>query len=790
MYNTRVRVRVRLMAICICLCSIARTTASTLQLLYDGIVSPQITQGHLKRNDKLSFAIPYSMVLGLSNSFMDDAIETFFLKKDPTMKASRHVSDDFFEERTLEIGQNCYEAKIPGQGGKCTFDHDTNEDALIHVTAHFYSRQNQVIVLQLEVSITSYSTYGRLVAKDALVQYVPKVNSHINKGNFEEVRWSIHERLNPLELTTNNALTVAASQKLADLKASSVDTLILSQPLLKNRSRISSDVSHNISLELWQYQDLTLTEPVKSLFLNGQLLTTSHPTGTAHAEALVHPALISSESPNYIVIVSLDPTAALKEILKHKSVQKVVVLGMDRAIIETTHKFMSHLDDCTFLGTGETSCLHQKIVEIADLDAKTWMKQSADIVLAAPDIDFYKGFIDIVYIDVPIDNDEWLAIDFHKNVHGSIGNRSVVVISAGSQPKLFEVEDNDLSPRDNFLRQAFRVAPHGLGYLLGSVYDEPLAKPLASAFLVLFPNGSDTYNSFVRTNSPAIEVDLIQKLHTNIAALPTLVYDGMTHKKYNTIARAWEHWYCKSLPGREMPICKSFLAKWFDVNNHFYGTEVRQHPVKGRSLFAIKDCPAGNFILPHDAGLSLRIDSEQWNALNKFIDDFPAADMYHQLRNFFIVYGFESFALGSTGWAGSIACNNTFMNHGCTDAEINTCWVKELYIGEDDIPSSPFSPPFLRKSELFVMLIHAEKNIKAGDEIMMDYMYIRENAATDTNFTKFLDDMCHKGVGWVPTTNNGTNENSYDHAGSHQELEVKAKGELFYFESPFGKAKT
>ena len=706
------------------------------------------------------------MVSDLSTSFMTDAIQSFVMTKEPTKTRSSDFSAD---ERTLEMDRRCYEAKIPGQGGRCTFDHHSNEDALIHVNTHFYSRQNQVLV-QVEVAITSFRL--GFAAKDALVKCVPKINDHIK--DFYEVVWSIHERSSPLDLTYPS--TVAASQNRADLTASSVDTLILSQPLLKNRMRIASNMSYTFPLELWQYQDSTLTQPVRSLFVSGQLLTTSHPAGTAHVEALVHPALISSESPKYVVIVSLDPTAALKEILKHKGVQKVVVLGMDNAIVEMTRKFMPHLDNCTFLGTGETSCLHQPIVEIVELNAKIWMKQCAEAAASA-DVNVYDNFIDVVYIDVPIGNDEWLAIDFHKDLYESLDDSSVVVVSAGSQPKLFEVEDNDLSPRDELIRQAFRVAPYGLGYDMGSVYDEPLATPLASAFLILFPNLSDTSTSFMRTNSPAIEIDVIQKLHADIAVFPTLVYDGMTHRQYNTLSRAWEHWYCKSLPGRELPICNSFLARWFNADNHFYGTVVRQHPVKGRSLFAVEDCPAGHFILPHDAGLSLRIDKQRWNALNKFIDDFPEADLYRQLRDFFITYGFESEALGSTGWAVSIACNNTFTNHGCSHDEINTCWVEELYVGEDENPSSPFSPPFLRKSELFVMLTHAVKDIKAGDEIMMDYSAFREHVATDQNFTKFLDDMCQKGVGLVPTTSVATNDITLDGTGTRQE-KGEVEGEL------------
>ena len=221
----------------------------------------------------------------------------------------------------------------------------------------------------------------------------------------------------------------------------------------------------------------------------------------------------------------------------------------------------------------------------------------------------------------------------------------------------------------------------------------------------------------------------------------------MTHRQYTTMSRAWEHWYCKSLPGRNLPICHTFLKQWFNADNHFYATEVRQHPIKGRALFATEDCPAGHFVLPHDAGLNIRVDSQQWIALNKFVDDFPEAEMYTQLRDFFISYGFET---GTTGWSASIACNNTFSNHGCTPKEVNVNWVEYTYIGEDETESPPFSPPLIRKAELLGVLVHAVQDIKAGDEILCDYTSFRENEDIDPVYTKLLDDICHNGVGLVP----------------------------------------
>ena len=757
------------------------SSSSTFQLLYDGIVSPHVLEiFHNKEEEEQQEEqdhIPYLMVSELSTSFMTDVIQTVI------GKVKMIVAD----ERTLDmdLDQRCYQDnhkhKSSGRGttrsrsrSRCTIDHhqqNGGNDVWIHMDTEFYSQPNHnQTMLRLQVmltysseettiSTTTTSTTPDMLVKDVLVDCIPKINEHIQ--HFHGVVWSIDERWTPLDVT--HPSTVAESQHRADLKASSVTTILLAQPSKKNRMRLASNITHtNAPWEVWQYDDVSFSEPVRSIFVHGQLITTSHPAGTAHAEALVHPALISIDNPGVVVIVSLDPTLLLKEVLKHKAVKKVVLLGMDRAVATMTQTFMPIMDDCSFLGTAVTSCLKQPIVEIVEeVSAKDWMKASAEAVLNAPERETYDGYLDVVLVDVPLWSDEWLDVAFHKYIYGNLDDESLVIIAAGSQPKLFDTVDDVLSPRDNLIRQAVRMVP-GLQYQVATVYDEPLAAPLASTFLVFFVDQEATsYASFVRINSPAIETDLIAKLHTNIAVLPTLIYDGMTHRSYNTMSRAWEHWYCKTLPGRNLPICNSFLERWYNANNHFYGAEVRQDPVKGRSLVAVQDCPAGSFVLPHDAGLSMRLDRQQWLALNKFVKDFPEADMYKQLRDFVLIYGFESEAVGTTGWSVSIACNNTFTNHGCTTEQVNTHWMPDMYFGEDNYPDTPFSPPMFRKSALLSVIVATVRDVKAGEEIMVDYSTFRDaslDTTEDVGFQKFLSEMCDKGIGLVPANEAGTQE--------------------------------
>lgn len=254
---------------------------------------------------------------------------------------------------------------------------------------------------------------------------------------------------------------------------------------------------------------------------------------------------------------------------------------------------------------------------------------------------------------------------------------------------------------------------------------------------------SNSYYRFVRHDATSVDVDLVNRLYPGISQhrSPTRVYDGPTHEAYLKTSRVWENWYCNTLPGRDLPLCNTFLRNWFDASLHSYSMEVKRIPKKGRSLVATQDIRKGSFVIPNDAALGIRIQRQQWEALNQFVEDFPDANMFKEFRDFVIAYGFESESLGHSGWAVSIASNNSFTNHACTKEEETVCtigYVDETEFGGDDVG---FSPPINRRGELLGVLAITSRDVKAGEELMMDYRCFRDDP-NDPEFNEFLLKMC------------------------------------------------
>ena len=264
----------------------------------------------------------------------------------------------------------------------------------------------------------------------------------------------------------------------------------------------------------------------------------------------------------------------------------------------------------------------------------------------------------------------------------------------------------------------------------------------------MFTADSQVRGKFIRTNVPAIEIDIVEHFHHTKGGPLTIIYDGATHAGYQRPSKVWQNWRCKTPPGNQLYECTTFLQDWYNRENHFYKTEVRKDLVKGRSLIAVEAIPKGSFVLPDDAASAMRIDNDQWTALNKFVERFPDADLYRQVRDFFVAYGFISDALGQSGWCVSIANNSTFTNHACTEFEANVKYVNDIYTSEDGVEIG-FSPLQVRYAELVGVLARATRDIAAGEELQEDYKAFRTYPERDSFHMDLLGRICNAGVGMV-----------------------------------------
>jgi spermidine synthase len=91
-----------------------------------------------------------------------------------------------------------------------------------------------------------------------------------------------------------------------------------------------------------QYQDVAIIETAqfgRMLVLDGCVMTTEVDECAYH-EMLVHPAMLSHPNPKTVCVVGGGDGGTVREVLKHRSVEKVVLAEIDEDVITVSRKYL------------------------------------------------------------------------------------------------------------------------------------------------------------------------------------------------------------------------------------------------------------------------------------------------------------------------------------------------------------------------------------------------------------------------------------------------------------------
>ena len=125
------------------------------------------------------------------------------------------------------------------------------------------------------------------------------------------------------------------------------------------------------------YQRIVITKNRAGyqLFLNGHLQFSSTDEYRYH-EALVHPAMMLANNPRRVLVMGGGDGLALREILKHKSVEAITLVDLDPEMTKLSSTFppLAELNKKSFSDPR---------VKVINQDAMTWIEQPGDLFDAA-----------------------------------------------------------------------------------------------------------------------------------------------------------------------------------------------------------------------------------------------------------------------------------------------------------------------------------------------------------------------------------------------------------------------
>jgi len=121
----------------------------------------------------------------------------------------------------------------------------------------------------------------------------------------------------------------------------------------------TDDFSRHFKVDKIDYQGRTKYQLVqffqskvfgKILFLDGKIQSAQIDEFVFH-ESLVHPALITHDAPQKVMIIGGGEGATLRETLRHSSVEKAVMVDIDKKLVELCQEYMPEWSDGAFSDT-------------------------------------------------------------------------------------------------------------------------------------------------------------------------------------------------------------------------------------------------------------------------------------------------------------------------------------------------------------------------------------------------------------------------------------------------------
>jgi spermidine synthase len=158
------------------------------------------------------------------------------------------------------------------------------------------------------------------------------------------------------------------------------------------------------------YQSLhpELFEPDRIVFLDG-VLQSRRSGDAAYHETLVHPSMFAHANPKRVAIIGGGEGATLREVLKHKTVEKVMMIEIDEIMVEVSKQYLPSWSDCSMLDGSTPSCFDDPRVETHFMDAFQWFidtfppgaapkEEPFDIIIMdALDPQVQKDFVNALY---------------------------------------------------------------------------------------------------------------------------------------------------------------------------------------------------------------------------------------------------------------------------------------------------------------------------------------------------------------------------------------------------------
>lgn len=148
-----------------------------------------------------------------------------------------------------------------------------------------------------------------------------------------------------------------------------IDVYDVLRPVFQNYEQYKRSLRDDGSYES-RYKEIF--QPDRILFVDG-VLQSRRSAEIPYHEALVHPAMVAHKSPSRVLLLNCGGGAALREVLKHKGLEKVVMVEEEPDVIQVSKKFFPEYHDCSTIVGIAHNCMDDPRVKLIYNDVYDWI---------------------------------------------------------------------------------------------------------------------------------------------------------------------------------------------------------------------------------------------------------------------------------------------------------------------------------------------------------------------------------------------------------------------------------
>lgn len=457
--------------------------------------------------------------------------------------------------------------------------------------------------------------------------------------------------------------------------------------------------------------------PSRMLFLDGALQTI-HDAEKEYHESLVHPAMFAHPGPKHVAIVGGGEGAALREVLKHKTVQKATMVELDERVVQVCRDLMPSLSDCSDIVGSAPSCFDDERTNLIIADAFKYFVDKG-----------IKDEFDVLVVDTkdPEEHDEFTDSQVIDALIASLSPNGVVSFNIGMAPSILDPRaDKGVNPKRELLINNLEQNPQVSSI---HIYEEAHCgfwEP--RSFLVACRDSGCRKRWYAETDE--VDYQVYDRIGgTKGGEKPSLVhFDGATQRSFHSPPRAWESIYCHREPEpfecayRGLDLAKDLYeyspedeeGSAFEIRP----TEGKEDGEEGAAVYAKVDVPAGSYVMPTHLAASFEVSDDSMENIKgdpvKELDGVGRATVIEDFIEFIDEHGHASLQVGSG--KNFVEIGGSFLMRTAKDAaEANVRrW----------IPTHPnggrpkYSPVYDRHRHSFDVFLVASRDIKSGEEIV------------------------------------------------------------------------